>query len=153
MDLFISLKVLTLGIIWTGSFYLIAAYIMPIFPMPALLYIRKRLQLWSDNIMWLDEEKAKKRWKRSKGFFKFLVLLVWLGLMAISCYMLIPVLSLLVLKTDPVFWFYYGIAAIFPLTFGLYCCIRVFRNADKNRIVDAKVDDRPALKRIEHPII
>lgn len=155
MDIFLSLKVLILGIVWAGSFYMSAAYILPIFPMPALHYIRKRLQLWSDNIAWLDEKKAHKRWKRSKFFFRFLVALVWSVLMGICAYLLVPVLSFLVQQTEPNFWAYYAVAATLPIIFGLYWGIRIFRDANKSnkQLSVLEEDHRSAIEKIKQPIV
>lgn len=153
MDVFVALKSLILGIIWTGSFYLIAAYLLPLFPMPALLYIRKGLQRWSDNIAWLDEAKAERRWQRSKGLFRFLVGLLWLGLMAACAYLLLPVLQLLVGMDDPYFWKYYSIALLLPFIYLFYLGIKIFRDAAKSRKEPIEIDNRPALERIKQPLI
>lgn len=154
MDVFIALKSLILGIVWTGSFYLIAAYLLPIFPMPALLYIRKGLQRWSDNIAWLDEAKAERRWRRSKVFFRFLVVLLWLSLMAACAYLLIPVLQVLVGIADPYFLGYYGIAVLLPFIYLSYLGLKIFWDAAKQQPQDIEAaDNRPALERIKQPLI
>ncbi len=152
MDGFICLKIWILGIVWTGSFYFLAAYLLSIFPMPALFYFRRKLQGWSDNIAWLDEKKAKRRWTFSKFLFKILAAILWLSLMFTCLYGLYQVSTLWVALEDPYFGAYYAIAATLPSLFLSYWGIKIYRNAANSKLKAYQPDNRPALERLKAPL-
>jgi len=58
MDSILIIKSFLIGIIWAGSFYTLASFVVPIFPMPLFLYIRKLLTNYTDEMAQHNEAKG-----------------------------------------------------------------------------------------------
>ncbi len=130
MDIAIVIKTFIVGLIWTGSFYLIISYIYPIFPMPQLLWMRKMLEKFSDSIAEKNEKRGRWIWGLCRGLFKFITAVLWLLTMAVYLYYFIPVLQYYIYPNiDISFWGYYALAIALPALYILWLGISIFKKS------------------------
>ncbi|EJF52267.1 hypothetical protein SapgrDRAFT_0523 [Saprospira grandis DSM 2844] len=127
MDFLLALKAFFLGLIYLGGIFALAGFLLPIFPLPLLLYIRQKLLQFSDKVATKNEARGLQLWRFSRGLMMSISALLLLGLLAYASYSFQWVLGQYIAVETPAFWGYFALGLALPLLYYFWVVWKMYK--------------------------
>ncbi|WCL80711.1 hypothetical protein PPO43_12095 [Saprospira sp. CCB-QB6] len=127
MDFLLALKAFFLGFIYLGGIFALAGFLLPIFPLPLLLYIRQKLLGFSDKIALKNEARGRKLWRLSRSLMMGLSGILLLGLLGYASYSFQWVLAQYIPQENAQFWTYFGLGLGLPVFYYFWVVWKMYK--------------------------
>lgn len=149
MDVFLAIKAFWVGSITAGSLYFTVALAFHFFPMPIFLNLRRMLGNFASKQYKKKASRGEWIWSTGRFLLVLLMLAVWIGLIVGYLYFMYLTLPNYISETDPIYWYYFGVATAVPSLLAIIQFFRFFRKKPSIEYIPFQEEDnRPLLERI-----